>query len=151
MFSGRKVKNVIKKYWKMGLSCFYYISESSSFHSNSWKTMQYLNAFIFKIVKFWKSIIKKTKHLTKKTFALHIQSFEKYTTQTFGCKTATMELCNKISQLSLVKIISKKQLFFKVELGLKHHSKSLLKIAKKKSVSWSQFLFTINFRCSIQI
>ena len=41
-----------------------------------------------------------------------------------------MELCNKISQLSLVKIISKKQLFFKVELGLKH-SKSLLKIAKK--------------------
>ena len=70
--------------------------------------------------------------MTKKTFALHIQSFEKYTTQTFGCKTATMELCNKISQLSLVKIISKKQLFFKVELGLKHHSKSLLKIAKKK-------------------
>ena len=49
-----------------------------------------------------------------------------------------MELCNKISQLSLVKIISKKQLFFKVELGLKHHSKSLLKIAKKKNKKKNQ-------------
>ena len=42
-----------------------------------------------------------------------------------------MEQCNKISQRSIVKIISKKQLFVKVELELKHHN-SLLKIVRKK-------------------
>ena len=42
-----------------------------------------------------------------------------------------MELCNKIGQSSVVKIIFKKQLFFKVKLGLKHDN-ILPKIAKKK-------------------
>ena len=31
-----------------------------------------------------------------------------------------MKLCNKISQSSVVKIISKKELLFKVKLGLQH-------------------------------
>ena len=41
-----------------------------------------------------------------------------------------MELCNKISKPSVVKIVSKKQLFFKVKFGLKHNN-SHLKIARK--------------------
>ena len=36
-----------------------------------------------------------------------------------------MKLCNKISQPSVVKIISKKQLFSKVKLGLKHDNNLL--------------------------
>ena len=42
-----------------------------------------------------------------------------------------MRLCNKISQPSEVKIISKKLLFFKVKIGLKHDD-SPSKNAKKK-------------------
>ena len=41
-----------------------------------------------------------------------------------------MELCNKIREPSLIKIIRKKRLFFKIQLGLKH-DKIVLKIAKK--------------------
>ena len=40
-----------------------------------------------------------------------------------------MELCNEINQPSVVKVISKKHLFFKAKLGLNNGS-SLLKIAK---------------------
>ena len=52
-----------------------------------------------------------------------------------------MELCNKIGQSSVVKIIFKKQLFFKVKLGLKHDN-ILPKIAKKNY----GFPFAIFFR-----
>ena len=41
-----------------------------------------------------------------------------------------MGLCNKIIEPSVVKVISKKQLFFKVELGLKHDN-DLFKNCKK--------------------
>ena len=47
-----------------------------------------------------------------------------------------MGLCNKISQPSEVKIISKKLLFFKVKIGLKHDD-SPSKNAKKKTDSRS--------------
>ena len=54
-----------------------------------------------------------------------LQTFEKFN-MTFDHKTV-MELCNKISQTSVVKIISEKQIFFIVKLVLKHDY-SLLKI-----------------------
>ena len=43
-----------------------------------------------------------------------------------------MGLCNKISQPSEVKIISKKLLFFKVKLGLKHDDGPSKNAHKKK-------------------
>ena len=51
-----------------------------------------------------------------------------------------MELCNKIYQLSVVKVISKNNDFFKVKLGLKHDS-SLLKITKKNNSSLAVTIF----------
>ena len=44
-----------------------------------------------------------------------------------------MGLCNKISQPSEVKIISKKLLFFKVKLGLKHDDSPSKNAEKKKT------------------
>ena len=72
---------------------------------------------------------------------IHIAHNEvlKNITQFFDHKTV-MELCNKTSPPSIIKTISKKQLFFKAKLGSKHDN-SLLKFAKKIffPVSMSQF------------
>ena len=74
------------------------------------------------------------------TFTQYMRSLEKFN-RTFDCRTV-MELCNKISQRSVVIVVSKKQLFFKVQLGL-NHDNSLLKIAKKFFFDFCmQFYFT---------
>ena len=69
---------------------------------------------------------KKISH--RKTFTLQYKAW-KNITRFFDCKIV-MELCNKIREPSLIKIIRKKRLFFKIQLGLKH-DKIVLKIAKK--------------------
>ena len=58
-------------------------------------------------------------------------------TQFCDCKTV-MELCNEISQTWVIKITSKKQLFFKVKLGSKHDN-SLKNCQKNIYDIWSQF------------
>ena len=68
-----------------------------------------------------KHSVKKHLHCTYKAL--------KNITQCFDRKTF-MELSNKISKPSVVKIISEKQLFFKVKFGLKNNN-SHLKIARK--------------------
>ena len=86
-----------------------------------------INSVAAKIVNFWRSI-KKMKHSVKKHLHCTYKAL-KNITQCFDRKTF-MELSNKISKPSVVKIISEKQLFFKVKFGLKNNN-SHLKIARK--------------------